>query len=135
MVDKFDYLPGVLAEIAEVAGLVAALAVAEKLGGGRTHFPARAPDNHWLTDLVGREAADKICAHFRSTERGGIQVDIPLGPKGFYAAARRRALALMAEGVSTYETARRIGLDRSTVRRLKARHRAADQDKSQGRLF
>ncbi len=135
MADDFSYLPGVLAEIAEVAGLIAALAVAEKLGGGRTHFPASAADDHWLTRLVGREAADKICAHFRATSRGGIQVDIPLGPRGFYRNARKRALALMAEGVSTYETARRLGIDRSTVRRLKARSKGAVKDGRQGRLF
>ncbi|MGA8169798.1 MAG: hypothetical protein WB816_03015, partial [Methylocystis sp.] len=72
-----DYLTGVLREIADLfpenpgEGLRAALAIAEARGGTEAHFPARAPDDHWLTRAVGREAADRICAHFRVAQRGG----------------------------------------------------------------
>ena len=40
------HLPPLLNEIAEVAGVVAALAIAEARGGTRVHLPARAPDGH-----------------------------------------------------------------------------------------
>ncbi|MBX3527539.1 MAG: hypothetical protein KF904_15150, partial [Rhodoblastus sp.] len=74
------HLPPLLNEIAEVAGVVAAVAIAEARGGTRVHFPARAPDGHWLVALVGREAADELCAHFRATQAGGSYVLIPVGP-------------------------------------------------------
>ena len=134
MGDEYFYLPGVLAEIAEIAGLPAALAIAEKFGGSRLTIPKAVPADHQLSRLVGHEAAQKICAHFRAGSRGGDRFDIPLGPKGFYMRARATALALLAEGVPTYEIARRIGVDRSTVRRLKARERAATESR-QLKLF
>jgi len=130
MAEDFSYLPGVLAEIAEVAGLPAALAIAEKCGGTRAYFPGRAPEGHWLTELVGREAANKICSHF-SARGGGMREEIPLGPKNFYARARRQALALQAEGVSTSEIARRIGVSQRSLRNWQAEK----SDPRQGKLF
>jgi hypothetical protein len=130
-----DFLPPVLAEIAEVAGLPAALALAEKYGGSRVHFPARAAENHWLVRTVGREAADKLCAHFRTTARGGFQIGIPLGPSKFYARARKTTLELLAQGVSTYEIARRLGIARSTVQRAKSAAPDLSPDDKQGSLF
>jgi len=127
---EYFYLPGVLHTIAEIAGLPAAVAIAEKYGGSRVHFPASAPNGHWLRELVGTEAAEKLCAHFRATERGGELVDIPLGPKGFYVSARKAGLKLLEGGLSQYEVARRLGVDRSTVRRWKAQERAAKQSRT-----
>jgi len=131
---EYFYLPGVLREIADVAGLPAALAIAEVKGGARVHFPARSPEGHWLRELVGGAAADALCDHFRTRGRRrrdqGCDVDIPLGPKGFYMKARKRALEMLAEGLSTYEIARRLGVDRSTVRRLKAAERAAVESRT-----
>jgi hypothetical protein len=132
MRDDYHYLPGVLHEIATIAGLPAALALAEKYGGTRVHFPSRAPDGHWLEQLVGREAADKLCAHFRSRGRGGYSVEIPLGPKNFYMKARRLTVELKEQGVSGYETARRIGVSSRTVRRYLE---GVKDDPDQGSLF
>jgi hypothetical protein len=135
MAEDYSFLPATLAEIAEVAGLPAALALAEKYGGARLHFPVRAAANHWLVECVGREAADKLCAHFRTTQRGGFQLDIPLGPAKFYARARKKALELLVEGVSTYEIARRLGVARCTVLRLKSSVKNPSDESKQGNLF
>ncbi|WP_210332650.1 helix-turn-helix domain-containing protein [Methylosinus sp. H3A] len=140
----YHYLPGILREIADVAGLSAALAIADKKGGARTFFPARAPDGHWLPQLVGREAADKICTYFRRRDRtdgverasldAGTYMLIPLGPKNFYAKARRRAVELTAEGWSREEVARRLGIHIRSVQRYRGRMRD-ETDGPQGSLF
>ncbi len=129
-----DYLTGILREIADCAGLPAALAIAEVKGGIEAHFPARAPDNHWLTQAVGREAADKICEHFRCTARGGVRLHVPLGPHKHQARARRMAMRLLREKRSGNMIARMVGVDISTVKRIKRRLRDVEGD-DQGRLF
>ena len=55
-----DLLPGILGEIADVAGIPAALAIADEVGGTRINIPARAGDDHWLVKTVGREAAETV---------------------------------------------------------------------------
>ena len=134
-----DYLTGVLREIADLfpenpgEGLRAALAIAEAKGGTEAHFPARAPDDHWLPRAVGREAADRICAHF-AVGRGGVRLEVPLGPHRFYARARRMAAELVGKGRSTNEVARAVGVHGRTVWRIKARMRDTGDD-DQGSLF
>jgi ActR/RegA family two-component response regulator len=122
----YSYLPGVLAEIAEIASLKAALAVAEVKGGARVYIPARAPDNHWLTKCVGRAAADKICKHFANDERG-MEILIPLGPTAGWGAVRRRIYALLDEGRNAADIARRLKIHERTVRRHRKKHKTALQ--------
>ncbi len=124
------HLPPKLNEIAEVAGLVAAVAIAEARGGTRVHFPARAPDGHWLVELVGREAADKLCEHFRARPAGGSEVLIPVGPKNFYARARRRALELRGA-----KPVAQIALDLGVTQRVVFKWFADVPDTRQGVLF
>lgn len=133
---EHHYLPALLAEIADVAGLPAALAIAQEKGGVRVHFPARAPDGHWLVRCVGREAADKICGHFRATMQGGIYLQIPLGPKNFYRNAYALAMQMIASGeASNEQIAAALGIHRRTVERHRARARDLGADGPQGRLF
>lgn len=132
----FGYLPALLAEIAEVAGLPAALAIAEAKGGINAHFPAHAPDGHWLVECVGRKRADRLCAHFRTTRQSGAGVTllVPLGPRNFYARARRRAMELTEEGASREEVAQQLGVHVRTIQRHRGRLRDL-QSRKQGRLF
>lgn len=67
-----DMLPGILAEIARLTTPDIAIAVARKHGGRRLYIPARVPDQHPLSDLVGRSAAVLIAQHF-----GGERHDVP----------------------------------------------------------
>lgn len=124
------HLPPLLNEIAEVAGVVAAVAIADARGGTRAHFPARAPDGHWLVELVGREAADKLCAHFRATAAGGSYLSIPVGPKNFYSRARRRALEMRES-----HSASAVALDLGVSERIVYKWWADKPDDRQGRLF
>jgi len=131
-------LPGLLGDIARIAGLTAALAIAERVGGTRVSIPVRATDDHWLVEAVGREAATKICDHFRilapdGRESGAVHVVIPRGPAGCLAKARRRLARELDAGVSAREAARRAGLSERAAFRMRARHRVGDD--SQGELF
>lgn len=133
MSEDYSHLPKLLAEIAEVAGLGAALLVARERGGDRASFPAAAqvsPGN-WLHDLVGREAALKIADRF--TSRGSIELEVPLGPEGARSRSRDALYRMMTEGRSSGEIARTLGITRRTV--VRNRRRRREDDKRQGSLF
>ena len=118
--DEQPYLPAVLWEIKEVAGLRAALAVAGEKGGARAYIPARAPDDHWLTQCAGREAADKISAHFASGGRGSRLI-IPRGPASQQGDLTRRIAAALDEGRNAADIARELGIHERTARRHRKR--------------
>lgn len=112
-------LPGVLAEIAEIAGEAAALAVAGAKGGRRAYIPAAGnlTRDHWLVEAVGLDAARKIAMRL-----GGGEVPIPLGPAG----SRARIWHIIREGIeaglTAPEIAARVGVDEKTVRRHRNGH-------------
>lgn len=126
-------LSGDLAEIAEVAGNGAALALVAVKGGTRVYIPK--PDSlaagHWLVDTVGAEAARLIAERF-----GGNGVEVPMGIAGARAktwAVLRKALA---DGHDTATAARLAGVHQRTVRRHKNGHSGIPaQDDRQGRLL
>ncbi|MBK5958797.1 hypothetical protein CCR97_11330 [Rhodoplanes elegans] len=129
----YSWLPGLLAEIAEVAGLDAALALAAARGGTRVRIPAQADDDHWLVRCVGRKAADAICIHFRqgSNRPRGVYVEVPLGRT---ANARRVMAQALARGASAAEAARAAGMtERSAYRMRRRAHRLSDD--RQARFF
>ncbi|QPC44608.1 helix-turn-helix domain-containing protein [Kaustia mangrovi] len=129
----YGWLPSILAEIAETAGLEAALKLAAERGGTEVYIPAACSDDHWLAACVGREAADRICRHFASGH-GGISLRLPLGPQGSIAEMRRIADRMIAEGRPTSEIARAVGYTSRTVERRRARLRSR-HDPRQGSLF
>lgn len=71
-------VPQVLAEIAAVAGWDAAWTLARAKGGQQIFIPARATARHWMTKLIGMEAARAICEHYRAG-RGGHLLTLPSG--------------------------------------------------------
>jgi hypothetical protein len=97
---SFDGLPPLLGEIAEVAGLHAALALAEACGGTRIDLPmsTQLSNMHWLVEIVGREAAIKICKHFSAEHN--LELELPRGPTGSRADRWRRLARLIAQGHS-----------------------------------
>ena len=127
---SYSWLPKMLAEIAEVAGLDAALRLAEARGGTEIYVPATAGDDHWLTETVGREAADAICQHFEGGGRGS-RVLLPLGPKGSAARIRRKVDRMIADGKSEREIALATGYTGRGVRMRRAQAR----DRKQGSLL
>ncbi|MCB5204235.1 helix-turn-helix domain-containing protein [Neorhizobium sp. T786] len=127
-------LPGILADISDIAGTEAALKVAQSRGGTRVDLPPQAKANHWLTDLVGFELADKICRGLATTDADGRcsglrREVIPRGAASLMKTARLRAAEALDAGKSVRETARISGLHERTIWRMKA------EDDRQGRLF
>lgn len=132
-------LPALLAEIAEIAGLDAALKVADAKGGTRAYFvaAARLTESNWLVKAIGMELAEKVAGHLVADLKGD-EIDVPLGTTGSYLRDQRRrreAVArALAAGADANTAARQAGITRRSVQRQKARARAED-DKKQGRLF
>lgn len=119
-------LPPLLAEIAEVAGLDAALAIAEAKGGQEVFIVSRLRPDNWLVQAVGAERAERISAHFCSG-RYRQKLAIPFGPKGSYLAERRRTARAMADalssGASANEMARAAGVTNRSARRFRTKLR------------
>lgn len=128
-------LPGLLAEIAEVAGVGAALAIAEVKGGASAYIPAppvRA--EHWLVLACGQAAADAIAGHF--AVRGGAHYKIPLGPVASRYRLWRKMHQMIDRDIPAAEIARRLGIDERTVRRhRKGESGQAAADDRQAALF
>ncbi|WP_428700187.1 helix-turn-helix domain-containing protein [Stappia sp.] len=129
MADDLSYLPGILAEIAEVAGLDAALKLAAEKGGQTVYIPSHADDGHWLTDTVGREAAAAICELYRVRNTGGRFL-IPIARE---ASARRALVKALENGASARQAAAASGLHERTAFRTRARLKS--KDPRQGDLF
>lgn len=107
-------LPGLLAEIAEVAGLEAALQVAGSRGGILSYFPARPKENHWLSLCVGPEKAQVIAAHLASGH-GGVELLVPIGPSKSKIARWRKIRDMIEAGHSKRVIARVCGVHERTV--------------------
>lgn len=120
-------LPLVLQEIAEAAGLEAAWALARAKGGQSVFIPAHARPGHWLTDVVGLDAATKICDYYR-VQGAGTKLLIPMASAAQRAAQWQKVLA---EGRTANETAATLGVHRRTV----FRHLAKSSKDDQGELF
>jgi hypothetical protein len=117
----YPYLPELLAEIAEVAGLDAAAKVAMVKGGTKAYFPLRPLANHWLTLAVGAEAATKICAKLCNGGHG-IELEVPMGNR----TSRQRwqrIHVLKAKGFSKPHIAREVGCHYKTVGKVLNGHR------------
>lgn len=98
-------LPAILAEIAEVAGYDAAIAIADVRGGTQIYIPPAPDADHWLCRLIGYEAAQKVADRFTGGVGIGRRVDLPLGPSGHQARVRARVDAMLREGRSERDIA------------------------------
>ena len=128
-----DPLPQVLADIAMIAGEEAARRVAGAVGGTRVYIPPQPGPDHWLSQLLGPEAARKIADHF-TAGIGGARVDIPLGDTGFIASQQARIDAMIIAGRSERDIVLACRYTGRGVRKRKARLTAL-RDSRQGNLF
>ncbi len=102
-------LPGVLAEIARIAGREMAIKIALSHGGNEIYIPRNGRlEGHPLTALVGQRGADALAARF-----GGATVYIPF-------ARRPLAAHLAGQGLSTAEIAARLGISKRIARAYRA---------------
>lgn len=117
-------LPGILAEIADVAGEDAALAIARARGGTQIYIPPRPANDHWLCELIGIDAARKVCAQLTGEVASRREI-VPLGPVGKEAqlrAMRAADKALMDEMIRQQKSEREISLATGyTVRTVRKR--------------
>ncbi len=140
MTSSFDGLPPNLREIAEVAGLEAAMQLAAEYGGIQVKIPRRVGSEHWLVKCVGLKAAEAICAHYLVRDADGHPVGnfrmlIPKGSTGIMAQARQRLARELQDGdISVREAAKRAGLGERAGWRMKAKLRGRRDDR-QGDLF
>lgn len=129
------HLPGILLDIAEIAGVDAALAVARARGGTRAYFCLVPPDDHWLVELVGREKAEAICRALGGKSTGAeyeIPMNVHLSRPALWRELRRRLQA----GQSKPEIARALGIHYKTVQAHKnGRRLTADDTCRQDDLF
>lgn len=125
---SYSWLPPTLAEIAEVAGLDAALAMADVRGGSRISIPSDPPEGHWLVNAVGMDLAQEICSHFSTGYggKGGAVFDLPLSPNLDLVKRRKRIDQLIADGVSADKIAVETRTHRTTVFRRQAKLRAGE---------
>jgi hypothetical protein len=124
-------LPGVLEEIAEVAGIDAAWALVHAKGGTEQFLPEVPPHRHWLVEAVGMDAAKAICAHFRGNHQMRITI-----PRAHDAQQLERWREAVESGKSANETALEMGVTARTVWNWRARlRRHRKPDPNQGSLF
>lgn len=133
-----EHLPALLQEIAEVAGLDAALAIANAKGGTVVNIPSGKKKRNWLIDCVGPEAAAKISAHFTSG-RGRLQLDIPLPPTNTHRQYLRQRAKVYQSAIETANSLSKAALMAGTTRRTLQRFNQARKGRrnrsDQGSLF
>lgn len=110
-----SWLSPLLQELAELIGLEATLKLTEQRGGSRFSIPTRPGPEHWLTQLIGADAAGILGKRF-----GGNTIDLPLGPQRGLNAMRRRCDEALARGATVSEAARLSGLTERAVWMRKA---------------
>ncbi|TYC93548.1 hypothetical protein [Novosphingobium sp. BW1] len=117
-------LPGVLAEIEEVAGREAAISVATSYGGRKLKFPTRdsleekskRSKQNWLVKTVGHRNALAICREFFPF---GGTVDIPSARN----VLRRQYVYENATKLSQAELSSCLDISERAVRRIKSQLR------------
>ncbi|WP_432769788.1 MAG: hypothetical protein HEQ22_03310 [Sphingopyxis sp.] len=125
------HLPPLLAEIAEVAGEPAALAIARARGGTEVYIPPVPANDHWLCRLVGRDEAKAICEALTRAQGRPRRVELPLGPAGSAAKKRAEVDALLGADASERDIALRTGY---TIRGVRARRKKLGIKRNDGQL-
>lgn len=120
-------LPGILAEIAAVAGEDAALKIAAVRGGTQVYFPPVPSNGHWLCRLIGRDEAKAVC-HRLTCGVGPLRAEIPTGEVARVVARRAKVDAMIREGRSERDIALATGYTGRAVRRR--RHAVERMDKA-----
>lgn len=123
-------LPGILAEIAMVAGEDAAIAIAEARGGELTYFPPKPTADHWLSKLIGYDAALRVCDRLTAGV-GPRRVDVPLGPAGREAKQQAKVDRMIIADRSLRDIVKATGYSKRQVQRRRAKIR----DDRQKELF
>lgn len=121
-------LPGILQEIAEVAGREAALAIQDVKGGQEVFIVSRLSDENWLVRTVGRGKAQLISDHFTSGYCRQ-KLKIPIGEASTFLQARRKLhdamIAAIQRGASANQIAAVGGITERSARRFRGKYLAS----------
>nr|DAO37993.1 MAG TPA: Mor transcription activator family [Caudoviricetes sp.] len=117
-------LPGLLGEIADIAGRETAFLIACAYGGTRVDIPAKVGPDHWLSQIVGFDTAQLICErlaiHDADGRVKGVRHElIPRGPASLQKTAQRRVIKALNDGSDVRSAARAAGVHERTVWRIK----------------
>lgn len=129
MVDLPDraYMTPLLNRIADVAGERAAIIIGREKAGQQIYIPETATPDHWLSELVGLDAA-----HALACKWGSKHIVIPPALAGEKIRRARTIADLLDKGYSINEIVRRTGVSFNTVRNHAKKRRPNDR---QGELF
>lgn len=116
-------LPGILAEIAAVAGEDAALAIARVRGGTQVYIPPVPAADHWMSQAIGHDRAIAVCDRLTCGTGIGMRADLPIGPAGSAAQARAKVDAMLREGRTERDIVAATGY---TARGIRMRRAALD---------
>lgn len=120
------WMTPLLNKIADIAGERAAVLLAKEKPGQQIYIPEFVTPDHWLTQLVGMDAAKALAAVY-----GSRKIILPVA---LNSDQRRRATAiaeLLDKGYSINAIVRMTGVSRTTVRE----HAKRKGDDRQGSLF
>ena len=119
-------------ELVGVAGIAAAWALVQERGGQEIYLPTRAGKSHWLTKVVGQDAATKICNYYRANHTTRLLI-----PSMRYNRQGEAIVRALERGATRAEAAALSGAHVRTISRYRRRMGIADEDDdgSQGDLF
>lgn len=121
------YMTPLLNRIAEVAGERAAVILGREKAGQQIYIPENTAPNHWLSELIGVDAAKAMAAKW-----GSKHIVIPAALAGDKIRRAATIAELLDKGYSINEIVRETGVSFNTVRNhAKKRPR----DDRQGELF
>lgn len=103
-------LPPTAQVVAEVIGRDATLRLARCVKFRSLFVPKSLPANHWLRDVLGDDAAERLSGEFPS-----MQLPLARCSNVYRADRDRRILAMREEGHSGEAIAKALGIPKSTV--------------------
>ena len=111
-------LPDQLQDISNVIGLRDALKLAAAKGGQRISIPGKLKEDHWLSQLLGFEVAQKLCQHITNGSR--IAIEMPRGPTSSSAKRNSEIFDMLDAGRAVNDIASAFGVSRRWVLLLKS---------------
>lgn len=106
-----DEVPESLRHVLDGLGIEVVRVIMERWGGLVWQVPASPPPDHELWRLFDEETVRRFCAYC-----GGEVLSVPTATRE---RRRRMVLDLLADGMSTTEVARHLGMTERAVRRIR----------------
>lgn len=121
--DMAEYIKS--GELAHLLGDQAAMTLLLAKGGVQVFIPAKVDAGHWLEQLIGQDAAARLCQHFAtglssSGNQVGAHVELP---RPSYRMRLAHFRELNTQGLSASKTALAMGVSERAVRGYRRRAR------------